>query len=122
MTLAELESQIMKRFAATSGHPDKEDPTITVFSRADNKKWFAATKNIGRRFIDAGDEGRIDILNVKLAPREVAQLRERKGFKPAWHMNRNNWVTVLLDGSVPSSKIFELLTRAFELAGKGGKR
>ena len=100
MTLAELEAHILGSFEAEADHSFEGDPSVTVFKRADNKKWFAASKNIGRRYVELDGDGRIDILNVRLNPREVKRLRTREGFMPAWRMNQNSWVTVLLDGSV----------------------
>ena len=122
MTLEELEAYITSHFAAETSHPIDGDPTVTVFSRADNKKWFAAMKNIGCRFLGLERAGRIDILNVKLDPRTVASLRVREGFLPAWRMNQNNWVTILLDGSVPGEEIRSCLESAFESAGNDAKR
>ena len=121
--LRELEEYITGTLDAQASHPIAEDPTITVFSRSDNKKWFAATKNIGRRFLDVGREGRVDILNVKLEPRVVATLRTREGFRPAWRMNQNNWVTIMLDGTVSSEEIRSYIEMAFATAGdKKGRR
>lgn len=122
MTLSELEAYILEHFGAESDHSFKEDVSVKVFSRPDNKKWFAAAKNIGRRSVGAGNDGRIDILNVKINPREVAKLRSREGFRPAWRMNQNNWVTVLLDGTVSDDEVYGLLEKAFVLAGKAGRR
>ena len=122
MTREELEGYITSHFDAEPGHPIGEDPTITVFSRRDNKKWFAATKNIGCKFMGLDRSGRIDILNVKLEPRTVAELRTREGFRPAWRMNQNNWVTILLDGSVPGEEICRCLDMAFESASNDTKR
>lgn len=118
MTLDELSSYITAHYEADPDRPYKEDPTITVFVRRDNKKWFAAVKSIGCRFVDVEREGRIDILNVKLAPRVVAKLRKREGFRPAWHMNQNAWVTILLDGSVADDEVLSLVEQAFVEAKK----
>lgn len=122
MTLDEIGAYAMTQFGAESERSFKEDPTITVLMRTDNKKWFAATKNIGWRFLGFERSGRVDILNVKLDPREVAKLRVREGFMPAWKMNQNNWVTIILDGTVPDDEVYGLLAKAFELAGKPGRR
>lgn len=121
MTRDELESYITDHFAAKGGHPIAEDPTITIFMRSDNKKWFAATKNIGWRFLEAGRDGRVDILNLKLDPRVVSKLRRQEGFRPAWRMNQNNWVTVALDGSVADADIRTYLDMAFADTGASGK-
>jgi predicted DNA-binding protein (MmcQ/YjbR family) len=122
MTLDELEKYLSARYEALADHSFKEDVSVLVYSRPDNKKWFAAAKNVGRRSVDAGSEGRINILNVKLSPKEVATLRSREGFRPAWRMNQNSWVTILLDGTVADDEIYSLVDKACALAGKGGRR
>ena len=123
MTLAEVEDYIRSNFEATGDHSFEGDPTVTIFRRLDNNQRFAATKNVGRRSVDAGQSGRIDILNLSLDPRLVTSLRTREGFRPAWRMNRNKWVTVLLDGTVPDDEIRTYLDMSYKNAGrKGGKR
>lgn len=123
MPLQELHEYMPSHYGAESDHPIKEEHSITVFMRPDNKKWFAATKNIGCKSLGIDRAGRIDILNVKLDPRVVATLRVREGFMPAWYMNQNSWVTILLDGSVADEEIREYLDMAYALAGdKRGKR
>ena len=50
-------------------------------------------------------------------------LYKREGFLPAWNMNQNNWVTILLDGTVPDEEILAYLDSSFADAGiKGRKR
>lgn len=123
MTLQELQGYMVSQYGAETDHPIKEEHSITVFMRPDNKKWFAAAKNIGCKSLGIDRAGRINILNVKLDPRVVAKLRVREGFMPAWYMNQNSWVTILLDGSVPNEEIREYLDMAYALAGdKRGKR
>lgn len=123
MTLQKLHEYMASQYGAESDHPIKEEHSITVFMRPDNKKWFAATKNIGCKSLGIDRAGRIDILNLKLDPRMVAKLRVREGFMPAWYMNQNSWVTILLDGSVPAEEIRSYLDTAYEGAGdKRGKR
>lgn len=123
MTLAEVDDYIRSNFEATSDHSFEGDPTVTIFRRLDNNQRFAATKNVGCRSVNAGSTGRIDILNVSVKPRLVATLREREGFRPAWRMNSNKWVTILLDGTVPDDEIQTLLGESYKNAArKGGKR
>ena len=35
-------------------------------------------------------------------------MQEQQGIYPAYHMNKIHWITVLLDGSVPKEKVFDL--------------
>ena len=123
LTLAEIEEYILSNYQATADQSFEGDPTVTIFRRLDNNQRFAATKNVGCRSVNVERVGRIDILNVSVNPRLVATLREREGFRPAWRMNRNKWVTVLLDGTVPDDEIRTYLDMSYKNAGrKGGKR
>ena len=36
------------------------------------------------------------------------------GFLPAYHMNKQNWISIILDGSVPDDKIFPLLELSYD--------
>ena len=117
MTLDDVHEYIQKQYEAEPIAAFKEDPSIMVFARPDNDKWFAATKNIRFSSVGIEGDGRIDILNVRLNPRLVASLREREGFRPAWHMNQNKWVTILLDGTVADDEIYELIDKGFKCMG-----
>ena len=122
MTLAELNELILTRYEAESDHSFEEDRSVTVFKRPDNKKWFAATKNVGCRSVGVDRGGRIDIVNLRLSPRDIAALRTHEGFRPAWRMNQNAWITILLDGSVTDEEILRCLDTSFALAGTKGRK
>lgn len=41
-------------------------------------------------------------------------LTREPGIFPAYHMNKEHWITVLLDGTVEEEKIFELIDTSFQ--------
>jgi predicted DNA-binding protein (MmcQ/YjbR family) len=55
-----------------------------------------------------------DIVNVKLDPGLVDELSTRDGFLPAYHMNKKQWVSVQLDGSVDADELTALLDESFQ--------
>lgn len=61
---------------------------------------------------------RVEILNLKCDPLIIATLTSRRGFVPAWHMNKKLWVTVLLDGTVEDGEVDELIDMSYELTAK----
>lgn len=113
MTLSDVHDYIRSSYCVEATKAFKEDPGVMVFVRPDSGKWFAATKNIRCSSVDVAGDGRVDILNLRLDPKLVATLRVREGFRPAWHMNRNKWVTVLLDGSVDGKELRELIDKSY---------
>ena len=68
----------------------------------------------------------VEIVNLKASPDDIAELTEKPGIYPAYHMNRKNWISVLLDGTVDDGELFRLTaaSRAFAdpLAAAGPTR
>ena len=63
------------------------------------------------------------MVNFKCDPILIGSLRGQTGFFPAYHMNKANWITVALDGSVPDEQIKMLLGMSYDATApnvKGG--
>lgn len=91
-------------------------PDYAVLRRADSGKWYALIADVQRAKLGLNEEGRVDILNVKCDSRMIGSLLSQPGFRPAYHMSRNSWITILLDGTVKPEQIFPLLEMSYELA------
>ena len=64
---------------------------------------------------------KVDILNVKCNYILQNSLLQEEGFFQAYHMNKNNWITILLDGSVDENKVYELIDLSFSEVGRSKK-
>ena len=101
----------------------KSSPNHEVLRHSGNKKWYAIIMDVKKETLDIDGEGYIDVVNVKLDPTMVDMFRSQSGFRPAYHMNKENWLTILLDGSVDRERIFELLAQSYAItAGRGSKK
>lgn len=88
-------------------------PDYVVFRNPRNKKWFAILMDVEKRKLGLEGEGKIDVMNLKCDPILVGSLLQGRGYRPAFHMNKTNWVTVLLD-SAPPEEIQELLRISYD--------
>ena len=59
-------------------------------------------------------EENLEVVNFKCDPILIGALREEPGFFPAYHMSKDSWITVALDGSVSDDKIKMLLDMSYE--------
>jgi predicted DNA-binding protein (MmcQ/YjbR family) len=98
-------------------------PEYLVFRHADNEKWFALIMDVpGNRLGLAGDE-RVDILNVKVADAFFADLLTgQPGVFRGYHMGRGNWVSVLLDETVPFDEICGLIDESYAVTASKQKK
>ena len=113
-----LDKHIKEVYGVTSEFPWLSAPTYAVYRHQSNNKWFAVIMEIPKNKIGIEEEGNINVVNLKSDPLLVGSLILDKGIHPAYHMNKNYWITVCLDGSVEEEKIKWLLDISFQLTDK----
>ena len=57
----------------------------------------------------------VDVLNILCDPMMIGSLRMKEGFFPAYHMNKENWISILLDSTVSADEIKPLLELSYQL-------
>ena len=104
---------IKKKYKATPEYPWGEDDGA-VLRHSDNRKWFALVMRVGRGKLGLAGDGQVDVVNLKIADRMFKDvLMQDKGILPAYHMNKEHWITVLLDGTVEEEQICSLIDLSF---------
>ncbi len=96
--------------------PFEKYPSYFVLRHKGNDKWFALVMDVPAHRIGLDGDGIVDILDIKCDPDDIGALRKRAGYFPAYHMNKEHWLTVTLDGTVPMQEIKQLIDRSFTLS------
>lgn len=65
--------------------------------------------------INVDKDGLVEVVNLKNIPEMIGGLRKNDGILPAYHMNKEYWITVLLDGTVEKQTIFNLIDISYDL-------
>ena len=115
MTRQELIEFIFDEYSVEPDYPFPMDDVTCVFRHIDNRKWFGIAMSVPYRTIGISREGNADILNVKCDPIMTGSLRGKPGFRPAYHMNKDRWITILLDGSAGKEDIAVLLDMNWQM-------
>lgn len=89
--------------------------TNAVLRHSSNRKWYGLVMEVGRDKLGLSGDGQIDVLTVKCDPILGSFLRTQEGFHPAYHMNKDKWITIRLDGSVPDDEIKNLIDLSYQL-------
>lgn len=89
-----------------------------VFRNKEKQKWYGIIMNIDKSKLDNHTEGEIEILNIKLNQDKIIELLNQKGFYKAYHMNSKDWISIILDGTIPDKKIISLLNESYNLINK----
>lgn len=85
--------------------------------RHPNGKWYAVVMDIPRCKIGLPGDELISVVNLQVDPVMSGSLRATTGICPAYHMNKEKWVTVLLDGAIDMEQVAILLDISYDIAG-----
>ena len=114
MTRNELEAFILEAYNAAADYLWLKYPNYEVFRHSNNRKWFAIIMDIPKNKLGLQGEELLEVVNFKSDPILIGALREEPGFFPAYHMSKESWITVALDGSVSDDKIKMLLDMSYQ--------
>lgn len=96
MDRTELFSLVERKYHTVPDYPWKD--TNAVLRHSDTKKWYGVVLRVERAKIGLPGEGIAELLNIKCDPVLIGSLITQDGFFPAYHMNKENWISVLLSG------------------------
>ena len=84
-------------------------------AKSDNDKWYAIIMNVSRKTLGLEGDEEVDILDVKCDPTAIDFFQQMDGFLPAYHMSKTNWITLLLDGSVPDEQVLDFVDASYAM-------
>lgn len=113
-----LDSYINKTYEAKAEYLCLSQPTFAVYRHSNNNKWFAVIMKIPKSKLGFASEESVTVINLKCDPLLIGSLVCEKGIFKGYHMNKNHWITVLLDSSVDDDKIKWLIKISFDLTNK----
>lgn len=106
-----IQDEIKNRYGDEPDFPFKKFPDYAVFRNSKNRKWYGLlmTLPLGKLTGNEGDQQEVTVLNVKQTEDRPPDLLKKAGFFPAYHMNKQNWLSVLLNGDLPDDQVLALL-------------
>lgn len=85
-----------------------------VFRKKDTRKWFAIIMNIDISKIDKG-HGEVEIINLKLDAKKVKDLINKPGYYESYHMNKDSWISLILNDTLKDSEIKKLVDLSYNI-------
>lgn len=114
---------IKKKYKASPEYPWKKYDSNAVFRHSDNNKWFALVMSVQRNKLGLSGDDYVDVVNLKMDDMFFRDMIiQEAGIMPAYHMNKLHWITVLLDGTVASEKVLDLIDMSFMATASAKKK
>ncbi len=114
MDRKEIFEYVKKQYGTIPEYLWSSSPDSAVL-RHKNGKWYAVIMNVEKTKLGLDGEGKIEIMDVKCDPEMTSMIIQTDGFLPGYHMNKQHWITIFLDGRVEKAKILDFLDMSYNL-------
>ena len=109
---------IRKKYGDKLEYLWEKSPDCAISRRKDNKKWYLVILTVGKDKFGFETTEKVEVLNIRADKESVPYLMDHSNIYPAYHMNKKNWISVILDGTVPLDEIFSFVDESYVIAGK----
>ena len=120
MTRQELFDWCLQQYGTEPDYPWNDNNA--VLRHLNSKKWYGVVLEVNGRKLGLDKDGIVDVLNLKCDPIMIGSLRLQDGFFPAYHMNKDTWLSILLDRPELDESIKNLLSLSYELTRSKAKK
>ncbi len=115
----QIEQYILKKYNSHIEHLWARSPTDGICRHVDNRKWFAVFMTVKCETMRIDGDGTVDVLNVKCDATLMGALLASPGYRPAYHMSKANWISIILNDTINIAEIKSLVDLSFKItAGK----
>ncbi len=90
--------------------------------RHPNGKWYAVVMDIPECKLGLPGNELVDVVNLQVDPVMSGSLRATPGIFPGYHMNKEKWITVALDGTISMEQIAILVDISYDIAGTKSRK
>lgn len=106
---------IKAQYDVNPDFPWKKFPDNAVLRHTHHRKWFGLIMTVNAQTIGLSGIQKMDIINIKARPEQIGQLRQMNGILPAYHMNKEHWISVVLDSTLSDKEIYDLIDNSYLL-------
>ena len=118
MNRQEFDNYINEIYKVSADYPFEATPNTAVYRHRGNRKWFALLMEVPKEKFGKTECGMVSVINLKCDPLLIGSLILEEGIYPAYHMNKNHWISVLIDENTDEDKLKWLVDLSFELTKK----
>lgn len=91
-------------------------PNNAVWRNKENNKWYGALIILSENKLGIESDKLIDIIDLRYQKDTIKEIIDNKRVFGGYHMNKNNWITIKLDGSIDIKEIYKLIDNSYQLS------
>ena len=81
-----------------------------------NKKWYIVFMKVSEIKLNLPSDNLAEIIDLRYQKNETDKIVDNEKVFPGYHMNKNSWITIKLDNTLETDKIFKLIDNSRSLS------
>ncbi len=96
----------------------KKFPNNAIWINKKNNKWYGALLVVAENKLGVASDKVVDILDLRYPKENIRKIIDNKKVFEGYHMNKEHWITIRLDGSMDINEIFQFIDLSYDLSLK----
>lgn len=96
----------------------KNFPTDAIWRNKKSGKWYGLLLVIEESKLGINSKNTVEIIDLRYQKDNINKIIDNKKIFGGYHMNKNSWITIKLDGSVDIKEIYKLIDNSYSLSNK----
>lgn len=93
-------------------------PDNAIWRNIHNNKWYGVILNLSKEKLGIADESLVTVLNLRYPKDKIKSVIDNNMIFPGYHMNKNNWISIILDGRMSMDVITKLIDDSYQISLK----
>ena len=107
---------VKERYNSTTVKPFKTNPDIKALVTPKGK-WYALFLDVEYNKLkkDSLVDSKVKVINLKHISSKISTITDDRNIFPSYHMNKNHWISVVLDNNIDIEYVKELIELSYNL-------
>ena len=114
ITRVEILEYVKEKYNTKADYPFENDFDSAVL-RHTKGKWYGLIMHVRNKSLNIEDVGETEIINLKIDPELNHFLKGQAGVLPAYHMNKEHWISIILNSSFDKEELLSLIDMSYLL-------
>ena len=112
-----INEYINNKYSIKPEFPWDKYPGFAVYRNKVNNKWFGLVGNVKKSTLNKKDKSDelVEIINLKIQESALNDLLIQDGYYEAYHMNKKNWISIILDDTLSDETIYKWIDNSFDM-------
>ncbi|WP_059105019.1 MmcQ/YjbR family DNA-binding protein [Shouchella shacheensis] len=115
LTREDIFKYVKENYGTSPDYPFQKFPNYAALRHEPNEKWYGLIMNVLPEKVGIDGNEEMDVLNLKCPPEISDSLRNGENILPGYHMDKENWISLVLKRTDPEGDIYNLIEQSFNL-------